>query len=183
MFPTRWWMPIFKRCCKMPCNCWMPESVCLSMILGNALGRSLSPSSNSSWCICFTDPRGSRRKPSADDRALRPGNSSQLQLRGEADAAYHPAGINHARPAQKKSAEPVTLLVFEMYARQKNLTRLERLWKTLSLPIVRRPIAKEQHHDRGFESSPRYDLRLKLDRQTRMRHQALHARALGRRQD
>jgi hypothetical protein len=26
------------------CNCWMPESVCLSMILGNALGRSLSPS-------------------------------------------------------------------------------------------------------------------------------------------
>ena len=28
----------------------------LSMILGNALGHSLSPSSNSSWCICFTDP-------------------------------------------------------------------------------------------------------------------------------
>jgi hypothetical protein len=24
--------------------------------LGNALGRSLSPSSNSSWCMCFTDP-------------------------------------------------------------------------------------------------------------------------------
>jgi NADPH:quinone reductase-like Zn-dependent oxidoreductase len=38
----------------------------LSMILGNALGRSLSPSSNSSRCICFTDPCGSRRKPSAD---------------------------------------------------------------------------------------------------------------------
>src|SRR5712671_1434252 len=37
----------------------MPESVCLSMILGNAPGRSLSPSSNSSWCICFTDPCGS----------------------------------------------------------------------------------------------------------------------------
>jgi hypothetical protein len=33
----------------------MPESVCLSMILGNAPGRSFSPSSNSSWCICFTD--------------------------------------------------------------------------------------------------------------------------------
>src|SRR5712692_2358185 len=46
----------------------MPESVCLSMILGNALGRSLSPSSNSSLCICFTDPWGSRRKPSADKR-------------------------------------------------------------------------------------------------------------------
>src|SRR5580698_6567272 len=46
----------------------MPGSVCLSMILGNALGRSLSPSSNSSWCICFTDPCGSRRKPSPDRR-------------------------------------------------------------------------------------------------------------------
>src|SRR5258708_8969632 len=53
----------------------MPESVCLSMILGNALGRSLSLSSNSSWCICFTDPCGSRRKPSADNRTLRPGTS------------------------------------------------------------------------------------------------------------
>jgi hypothetical protein len=53
----------------------MPESVCLSMILENALGRSLSPSSNSSWCICFTDPCGSRprRKPIADKRTLRPG--------------------------------------------------------------------------------------------------------------
>jgi hypothetical protein len=49
-----------------PCNCWTPESVCLNMILGNALGRSLLLSSNSSWCICFTDPRGLRRKPSAD---------------------------------------------------------------------------------------------------------------------
>jgi hypothetical protein len=48
----------------------MLESVCLSMILGNALGRSLSPSSNSSWCICFTDPCGSRRKPSADKRNI-----------------------------------------------------------------------------------------------------------------
>src|SRR5260370_30431179 len=48
----------------------MPESVCLSMILGNALGRSLSPSSNSSWCICFTDPCGSRRKPIADKRNI-----------------------------------------------------------------------------------------------------------------
>src|SRR6202043_2124463 len=54
----------------------MPESVCLSMILGNALGRSLSPSSNSSWCICFTDPCGSRRKPSADRRTLRKGKKS-----------------------------------------------------------------------------------------------------------
>jgi hypothetical protein len=52
-----------------------PGSVCLSMILGNALGRSLSSSSNSSWCICFTDPCGSRRKPSADKRRLRPGTS------------------------------------------------------------------------------------------------------------
>src|SRR5580693_5621048 len=41
----------------------MPESVCFSMIFGNALGRSFSASSNSSWCICFTDPCGSRRKP------------------------------------------------------------------------------------------------------------------------
>jgi hypothetical protein len=39
-----------------PCNCLMPESVCLSVILGNALGRSLSLFSNSSWRICFTDP-------------------------------------------------------------------------------------------------------------------------------
>ena len=38
------------------CNCWMPGSVCLSMIWGNALGRSLLPSSNSLWSICFTDP-------------------------------------------------------------------------------------------------------------------------------
>src|SRR6266404_9464306 len=48
----------------------MPGSVCLSMILGNALGRSLSPSSNSSRCICFTDPCGSRRKASADKRNI-----------------------------------------------------------------------------------------------------------------
>ena len=58
-----------------------PESVYLSMILGNALGRSLSPSSNSSRCICFTDPCGSRRKPSADKRTLRPGTSKFAQLR------------------------------------------------------------------------------------------------------
>jgi len=44
----------------------MLESVCLSMILGNAPGRSLSPCSNSSWCICFTDPCGPRRKPRTD---------------------------------------------------------------------------------------------------------------------
>src|SRR5260370_10628430 len=44
----------------------MPESVCFSMIFGNGLGRSFSPSSNSSWCTCFTYPCGSRRKPSAD---------------------------------------------------------------------------------------------------------------------
>src|SRR5271168_4921528 len=53
----------------------MPGSVCLSMIWGNSLGRSLLPSSNSLWCICFTDPRGSHRKPSADEpqcRALSP---------------------------------------------------------------------------------------------------------------
>jgi len=56
-------------------QCWMPESVCWSMILENALGRSLSPSSNSSWYICFTDPCGSRRTPSADKRTLRPGTS------------------------------------------------------------------------------------------------------------
>src|ERR1700731_3440071 len=54
----------------------MPESVCLSMILENALGRSLSPSSNSSWCICFTDPCGLRRKPSSDKRTLRKGKKS-----------------------------------------------------------------------------------------------------------
>jgi hypothetical protein len=36
----------------------MPGSACLSMMSGNALGRSLSPSSNSSWCICFTNPCG-----------------------------------------------------------------------------------------------------------------------------
>src|SRR5260370_41846089 len=46
----------------------MPESVCFSVIFGKAPGRSFSPSSNSSWCICFTYPCGSRRKPSADKR-------------------------------------------------------------------------------------------------------------------
>src|SRR5258707_8472002 len=50
----------------------MPESVCFNMICGNSLGRSFSPSSNSPWYICFTDPRGSRRKPSANKRTLRP---------------------------------------------------------------------------------------------------------------
>src|ERR1700722_54880 len=38
----------------------MPESVCLSMILGNALGHSLLPSSNSSRCINFADPYRSK---------------------------------------------------------------------------------------------------------------------------
>src|ERR1700691_1316291 len=47
----------------------MPESVCLSMILGNALGRFLSLSSNFSWCICLTDPCGSRRKLRTDSAA------------------------------------------------------------------------------------------------------------------
>src|ERR1700730_9640025 len=49
----------------------MPESVCFSMILGNALGRFFSPSFNSLWCTCFTDPCGSQRKPSANERTLR----------------------------------------------------------------------------------------------------------------
>jgi len=40
----------------------------IGLFQGNSLGRSLLPSSNSSWCICFTDPSGSRRKPSADER-------------------------------------------------------------------------------------------------------------------
>src|ERR1700682_3380981 len=48
----------------------MPESVCLSMILGDALGRSFSPSSNSSWSICFTNPCGSRHKPNVDECAM-----------------------------------------------------------------------------------------------------------------
>jgi len=39
---------------------------------GKFAGPLFIPSSNSSWCICFTDPRG-RRNPSADERALRPG--------------------------------------------------------------------------------------------------------------
>jgi hypothetical protein len=43
-----------------------PIKLRLSVISENALGRSLPPSSNSSWCIRFTDPGGSRRKPSAD---------------------------------------------------------------------------------------------------------------------
>jgi hypothetical protein len=50
---------------RQPCNYWIPESACFSMIFGNGLGRSFSPSSNSSCCICFTYPCGSRRKPSA----------------------------------------------------------------------------------------------------------------------
>jgi hypothetical protein len=43
--------------------------------LGKCAGPSFSPFSNSSWCICFTDPCGSRRKPSADKPTLRPGTS------------------------------------------------------------------------------------------------------------
>jgi len=61
------------------------------------------------------------RKPSCGRNApLRPGTSSQLQLRGEADAAYRPAGINRARPAPEKSAPSQRRCSrFEMYARQK----------------------------------------------------------------
>jgi hypothetical protein len=40
------------------------------------LGRSLLPSSNSSWCICFTEPCCSRRKPRADKRTPPPGTSN-----------------------------------------------------------------------------------------------------------
>src|SRR5580658_4497346 len=47
----------------------MPESVCLIVMRENALGRSLLPSSNSSWSICFTDPCGSHHKASAGERA------------------------------------------------------------------------------------------------------------------
>ena len=54
----------------LPCNCWMPESVCLLHDLGKCWAASLSPSSKSSWCICFTDPCGSRRKPSPDKRNI-----------------------------------------------------------------------------------------------------------------
>jgi hypothetical protein len=48
----------------------MPESVCFSMIFGNALGRSFSPCSNSSWRICFTYSCGTRRKPGTDKRNI-----------------------------------------------------------------------------------------------------------------
>src|SRR5580693_6248177 len=61
----------------------MPESVCFSMIFGNGLGRSFSPSSNSSWCTCFTYPCGSRRKPSADKRnfvVIRPPPAGLVQV-------------------------------------------------------------------------------------------------------
>ena len=51
-----------------PCNCWMPESGCMSTILGNALGRSSSLSSNSSRCIWFTNPCVSRRKASTNSK-------------------------------------------------------------------------------------------------------------------
>src|SRR5258708_1927088 len=80
----------------------MPESVCLSTILENAPGRSLSPSSNSSWCICFTDPCGSCRKPSADNARYGAALPSSPQLRGEADAAQRSAVISHARVALGK---------------------------------------------------------------------------------
>src|ERR1700739_2228304 len=65
----------------------MPESVCLRLILGNALGRSSPPSSNSSWYICFTGPSRSRRKPSADKRKRRPETS--FPLAEAADALRH----------------------------------------------------------------------------------------------
>src|ERR1700674_5515914 len=73
----------------------MLESVCLSMILGNALGRSLSPSSNSSWCICFTDPCGSRRKPSADNRRWQDytGQSREQSQGAGWEAAIHPEDL------------------------------------------------------------------------------------------
>jgi len=48
--------------------------------LGIAAGRSLLPSSNSSRCICFTDPCGSRHKSSADKRALWPGTSKDFPI-------------------------------------------------------------------------------------------------------
>ena len=56
------------RCCSWvhspaPCNCWMPESVCLSTILGNALGRSFFAVLQ--FFVVYLLHR-SRRKPSAD---------------------------------------------------------------------------------------------------------------------
>jgi hypothetical protein len=52
---------------RAPCNCWMPQSVCLSVMWGSALGRSSSPPCNFSWFICLSDLCGSRRRSSADD--------------------------------------------------------------------------------------------------------------------
>ena len=43
--------------------------------LGKCAGPLFIAVLNSSWCICFTDPCGSRRKPSANKRTPRPGTS------------------------------------------------------------------------------------------------------------
>src|ERR1700738_1818110 len=81
----------------------MLESVVLSMILGNALGRSFSPSSNSSWCICFTDPCGSRGKPSADKRTLRPGTSKFVPVARRIRAGIEQTQV--VKLAQQRSNE------------------------------------------------------------------------------
>src|SRR6266481_8771666 len=67
------------------------------------LGRSLSPSSNSSWCICFTDPCESRRKPSADKRTLRPGTSKFVPVARRIRAGVEQTQV--VKLAQQRSDE------------------------------------------------------------------------------
>ena len=45
--------------------------------LGKCAGPLFIAALQSSWCICFTDPCGSRRKPRAENRLLRPGGADQ----------------------------------------------------------------------------------------------------------
>ena len=58
-----------------PCKCWMPGIGLFQHDPGKCVGPLFIDIPNSSWCICFPDPGGSRRKPTADKRKLRRGIS------------------------------------------------------------------------------------------------------------
>jgi hypothetical protein len=66
------------------------------MILGNALGRSLSPSSNSSWCTASQVRADHAANQARINARYGPALPSSPQLRGEADAAHHSTVISHA---------------------------------------------------------------------------------------
>jgi len=94
------------------------------MIWGNSLAHSLLPVLQFVAVYLLPDP---------SDHAVtqvwmnaRYGLALQVSssCRGEVDAAYHPTGSTTSGSLEKVR-KPATLLVFEMYAQQKNLTRLQ----------------------------------------------------------